>query len=258
VNDLKIGRGTRRKNADLWEFFPEVEDQGQLNSSCAFAVLCLVENLEARTDSPPLEASRLFLYQMALRLRGTTDDIGVDLRTTFKSLVRFGAPPQQFWPYDSERFRQMPTDPFLFGFARDYQRLHYFRLQWFAKSNPAVRSRIAESSDETLSILKSFLATGFPFAFGFHVQTTLTRDGLICDTDRSHTIRGGQATVAVGFDDEIRIGSHKGALLIRSSWGSQWGDKGYGWFPYDSVRHSASSEFWGVTSARHIARKLHS
>src|SRR5688572_19428669 len=90
----------RARKVDLRDFFPKVEDQGRLNSSCAFAVLGLLEYFEARCSGMLREASRLFLYQMALRLRGTTDDIGVDLRTTFKALVRFGTPPDRLWRYD--------------------------------------------------------------------------------------------------------------------------------------------------------------
>jgi C1A family cysteine protease len=248
IGDLNLGQRPREKSADLREFFPEVEDQGPLNSSCAFAVLGLVEYFETRCHDSPLEASRLFLYQMALRLRGTTDDVGTDLRTTLKALRRFGSPPQPFWPYRPDRFHDKPTDPFLFAFARDYQHLRYFRLDAPNDASPPGRCRVKAIHDETLTNLKSLLAAGFPFVLGFRVPATLSADGLVWNSTRSFRFRGGQAAMAVGFDDALRIGSHKGALLIRSSWGSRWGDQGYGWLPYVSVASPYVADLWSPFS----------
>jgi C1A family cysteine protease len=59
--------------------------------------------------------------------------------------------------------------------------------------------------------------------------------------------RGGHAVAAVGYDDNYKIGNSKGALLIRNSWGTGWGQQGYGWLPYDYVREYLSSDFWVLT-----------
>ena len=125
------GRTKKRRlptNVDLREYLPAARDQGGFNSSTAFAVLSLVEYFEARTGGRVLDGSRLFVYQMALKLLRQSGNAGVDLRTTFKALVRFGAPPEAYWPYGAERFEREPTDPFLFSFAREYERICYFRL----------------------------------------------------------------------------------------------------------------------------------
>ena len=53
---------------------------------------------------------------------------------------------------------------------------------------------------------------------------------------------GGHAVMSVGYDDGKKIKGAglnapetKGALMIRNSWGGGWGEKGYGWLPYDYV-----------------------
>jgi len=64
----------------------------------------------------------------------------------------------------------------------------------------------------------------------------------------SSSIRGGQAVLAVGYDDRRRIASDTGALLFRNSGVSLWGEHGYGWLPYSYVATQAA-----VTSGRPAA-----
>ena len=47
--------------------------------------------------------------------------------------------------------------------------------------------------------------------------------------DPSERVIGTHAVLCMGWDDERQ------ALLIRNSWGHEWGSAGHGWFPYDSI-----------------------
>jgi C1A family cysteine protease len=222
---------TAATSVDLREFFSDVDDQQDIHCSPALACASLVEYFELRSHGRIAPSSALYLYKSARKLAGSTGDTGIDLRTVLKGMVRFGIPPDRLWAFDPATFDQEP-DPYLHAYSAESRSVVYVRLD-----APNTRGVL------TLNRVKSFLAAGFPVAFGFSLPSALSRHADIPYRPTHDSVVGGQAVVAVGFDDH-RIRTTKGALLIRNSWGPGWGDNGYGWLPYAYVERQSAVDFW--------------
>jgi len=231
---------------DLREWCSPVEDQGQIGSCTANAGVGVIEYYERKSFKRHLDASRLFLYKVTRNLMKMKGDTGAYLRTTMGAMVLFGVPPETYWPYsdDGDKFDKEPP-AFCYAFAQNYQALKYFR-----HDPPGLKA------EETLKKVKTYLASGHPAMFGFTVYNSIEQTdttGRIPFPSQKENIEGGHAVVAVGYDDKMVIqnkyGKIKttGALLIRNSWGKGWGEKGYGWLPYEYVSKGLAEDFWSVT-----------
>ena len=96
--------------------------------------------------------------------------------------------------------------------------------------------------------------------FGFTVYSSYTQastanKGAIPFPTAGEKVVGGHAIDAVGYNDSLVIKSTNagavattGALLIRNSWGTAWGDGGYGWLPYDYVLKGLATDWWSILS----------
>jgi C1A family cysteine protease len=101
--------------------------------------------------------------------------------------------------------------------------------------------------------------------FGFTVYSSYTQassTGKFPFPVKGEQVVGGHAVVAVGYDDAMRIKNTSpgaaesvGALLIRNSWGTGWGDAGYGWLPYDYVLHHLAVDWWSLIRSEWIDTK---
>ncbi len=226
-------------NVDLREYFVAVDDQLDLPTSCAHACLSLVQYFERRAHGRILRPARLFLHQNARRWAEASGG-GTDLRVTFKAMQRCGVPPERFWPYRWEHLDSQP-DAFLYSFLDPYRGLHYLRLD-----------QRNETGGEVLRRVKAFAAAGFPACFGCSIPNSLTLDGQIPYRPTFDSPLGGQALVVAGYDDRWLRGS-RGALLVRSSWGSDWGENGYGWLPYAFVEERLVVDFFTLVHPSWIA-----
>jgi len=214
---------------DLTAHCPPVYDQGELGSCTANAIAGAIEFAQRKEHLPtPTTPSRLFIYYNERVIEHTVDiDSGAMIRDGIKSVHAQGACRETSWPYVIAQFDDRPS-PGAYEEARRHLVSGYQRI---------LRS---------LSQMKGCLAAGYPFVFGFTVYDSFLSDavastGHVPMPGPAETIEGGHAVVAVGYDDA----THR--FLVRNSWGTTWGQKGYCTMPYTYLlEEQLADDFWTV------------
>lgn len=212
---------------DLRSECSTVEDQGSLGSCTANALVGALEYIENQKGMTFEDLSRLFVYYNERVIEGTVDyDAGAYLRDGIKTLADQGVCSEELWPYCTCRYTKKPKQE-CYDDALNHQILAYERLG-------------------TIQEMKSCLADGFPFVFGFAVYESfetseVAKTGMVPMPDPSEKLLGGHAVLAVGYDDST------GRFIVRNSWGTGWGDSGYFYMPYEYLTNpDLSADFWTI------------
>jgi C1A family cysteine protease len=241
VRDLPDGRdllfsaaletmGALPSKVDLRPQCPSVYDQGQLGSCTANAIAGALEFDEIKEKKPnPWVPSRLFIYYNERLIEGTvSSDSGAQLRDGVKAVANQGACPETDWPYVITKFKSKPPAKAFSDASQDKARQYL---------------RIPQASSQ----MKSCLADGFPFVFGFTVyesfesQQVASTGNVPMPNTSTEKVLGGHAVCAVGYDDSKQV------FIVRNSWGPGWGLKGYCMMPYAYLLDAQlASDFWTI------------
>lgn len=265
----EVARKLLPAKVDLGPWCSPVQFQGYYNTCTAHVVAGMIELLEAKATGSYVQASRLYLYQVAKRILGESGDPGVYLRQMMGAVVLLGVPPEKYWPYldtevkDDPRIDVQP-DAFCYALARRYGAAKYFRLDTVGLDPRRLVTR-----------MKSVLAASMPTSLGFplyrssltHASTT----GEVLFPPEGEAPIGSHAVLVVGYDDakEMPIsggeqaapgagaavttkGQTKGAFRFKNSWGETWGDAGYGWLPYRYLELGLAKDCWTMMQAEWV------
>jgi C1A family cysteine protease len=218
-------------SVDLRLHCPPVEDQSSLGACTSHALAGALEFLELKDKITLSHMSRLFIYYNERVLEHTVmSDSGAALRDGIKTLAKQGCCTEAHWPYIISKFEtKPPVTCYTEGLTHVIQA--YYRIQ-------------------TLTDMKTCLASGYPFVFGFTVyesfeNNTVTQTGIVPMPGPHEAVLGGHAVCCVGYDD------HSSRFIVKNSWGTSWGMKGYFTIPYNYLTNpSLASDMWYISRAR--------
>jgi len=213
---------------DLRDKCPDVYDQGNIGSCTANAMGSVFQFEQMKQGIPNFMPSRLFVYYNTRAMEGTiNDDAGATLRNTMKSMVDIGVCPENLWNYN-KCFKKKPSDN-CYVEAGKNQVIEYLRVT------------------HSLYEMKYCLAEGYPIGFGMvlyesFMSEDVTNSGIVpMPKLLSESAVGGHAVKAVGYDDS------KNWLIVKNSWGTSWGDRGYFYLPYEYISTpNLAADFWTI------------
>ena len=214
-------------SVDLSPGCAPVNDQGSWGSCTAFAVgdgaynyelNSIYESIGWNLDSAAFRVSPKFLYVESGKDQGFPPggDYGRYTDQVARGMTVFGIATEQNAPYDMQY-----NDNWSIGALNDAQVLK-------SRAYTALPCR----NDEGIDSIKTVLAfQQRPVLVSTQVDNGLF--GYLPDTvwDFQGPSYGGHAMLIVGFDNGRQ------AFRVRNSWGSDWGDDGYLWMSYNSLKH---------------------
>lgn len=213
---------------DLRKWCSPVEDQSSAGSCVGNAVVGGLEFLQIRNGLPYTDLSRLFVYYNSRLMHGDHDkDDGTYIRIAMGTLTSLGTCSEKKWPYDLNNLFIRPS----WG---SYREAYPNKITSFY--------RIQETHGQQLiDAIKRALQAQHPVVFGMTVDEAYINapsNGIIAMPKPTRVNPGGHAQLIVGYDDNNR------RWIVRNSWGTYWGDKGYAYVPYDYLDASDANDFW--------------
>lgn len=201
--------------ADLSRWFPEPGQQAGQPSCTAwatgYALRSYYENRHATSrPTAPTPLSPSFIYNQLAQPVGACNS-GLAISTALDLLKEEGVPPLAEFAYSSQSCDRQPSSKVMASASRfrikDWQRL---------------------DTDE-LDDLKGQIANGNPVVVAMRLPSSfhdLSGGETFDDLGETHSRH---AMVAVAYDDRRR------AVRLINSWGSRWGDGGFGWVSYRAL-----------------------
>lgn len=262
---------------DLRPYCSPVYNQGPFRTCTGFAVAKgLGEYLLRRQgDDTPLSAIHLYLgaknaaMDADMKQGGNGlqyvdwhgfQDTGTSIASAMAALELGGAvaeadrpyPPSSLWGaywrsiiVPGNAFSQNdPLDPF---FQEEPMKTVSGGRVEYPLTPARLRIRVADPVT-SLPAMRRALADGKPVVVGFMVHESfysqaVRQTGLVPLPTPTDRLLDGHAMLCVGYDDTRKL------LVLRNSWGADWGDGGYCYLPYQAAAQGLLRDCWTVNDA---------
>ena len=210
-----------------------IKDQSILGSCTAFASVAALEFLHRKfggLKSDDMFSERFTYYATRVNVMGwAPTDSGAYVRDAVKSLVKYGTCLENTCAYSND----CTTVPSAQAYAEalKYQALAYARFD--EGGNISDRQQL-------INAIKANMDAGLPIIGGMTCYSNIWTAVKGVIPKGNGQIIGGHAILLVGYDDSKQL------FKFKNSWGSSWGDNGYGYLPYDYYYSGNMFDLWTI------------
>lgn len=215
--------GSLPSSKDLSAWFPRPGDQGNQGSCVAWAVgyglKSYQEAVERKRKPSSLNQtfSPAYIYN---QIKISTCKNGSYIFEALDLLKKEGVATLEQFPYDPKDCSRLPANNEKTG-ARPFAIADWRTVSFTNEAD-----------------VKSHIASGFPVVIGMMVDEGFERlRGSSIYRGRSGNELGGHAMVVTGYDDARQ------AFKVLNSWGTDWGENGYGWISYSAFKNRVKEAY---------------
>jgi len=153
------------------------------------------------------------------------EEAGTSLKAAMDICRKYGVVLESMLPFKIVTLMYTGDENAFFAAASQRQSTAYFNMQ------------------KNFAQWRTWLASHGPILVGLNVDATwdnATATNGLLDTFQPNTVRGGHAVCLVGYRTD-------GRFIVRNSWGTSWGDKGFGYASQMYITAAFFNESYGVT-----------
>lgn len=218
-----------------------IHTQGDLGSCTAQTVTLSLEYYFKKIGIP-IELSPLYVYFNEREIGGTVEeDCGASLSDAIQAIQQYKACQERSWTYSDNKikFKKKPPEE---AYQEAFSIFEKYRID---------HSNIPNK----VKILKQILIQGIPIVCGINVFPSfeyeeVEKTGIVAMPGPVEYPIGAHAITLVGYNDTTQ------QFKFANSWGATWGDKGFGYLPYNYISnenpendllHTYPRELWSIS-----------
>ncbi len=228
--------GTLPLEKDLSSWFPVAGFQGMQSSCVGWAVAYGLKSFQEAIENKQKPTNDLRLYSPAYvynQIKMGDCRSGSSIEQALDLLKREGVAKLSDFPYNSNSCNERPNSD-IKSKARPFSIADWRRVD--------IKNQVE---------VKSQIVSGFPIVIGMYVDDGFQNlKGNKIYLGPSGRELGGHAMVVVGYDDS------KQAYKVFNSWGTNWGNNGFGWISYsafaDRVKEAYTAQDIVITDPNQI------
>lgn len=231
---LPLSRGELPAMVDLSDRMPPVGNQRPQNSCVAWAIgygarsyYNPIVNKQAITRGNGVDYSAVVSPSFIYNLLNEGKNKGLNMQQALRLLMDTGACSYQTMPYEKYNWVKKPR-------PKQIEEASSYRIEAYRKIDLTLA--LLNFKGELISGNPVVCATNFDTRY-YNYGNNTKEEFYVWDTMGPVDKQMGHAIVIVGFNDSLK------AFKFMNSWGTDWGNKGYGWISYRNVKNAVREAY---------------